>query len=258
MIRGLYTAAAAMLAQMVRQQVLAHNLANVNTPGFRQDRVSMRQFPLRPLEGADTAPWQPLAVSLRGQQLGEMPTGVLAELPGMSLQQGTLRETHEPLDFALVGPGFFAIQRGGEVLYTRDGRFFRNAEGFLASAAGGLVLGADLQPIAVPLGPLEVADDGTMRANGVVVGQLGVFSFPPDAAIEKVGLTMLRVAGAPLPADPALTSLHQGFVEQANVDVTQSTTEVLSALRSYEASQRLLQMHDQIIERVVTEVGRVG
>jgi flagellar basal body rod protein FlgG len=247
-----------MLAQMIRQQVLAHNLANVNTPGFRHDRVAMRQFPLRPLEGADLAPDRPLAVRMPGPQLGDVATGVLADLPGMSLQQGPLRETREPLDLALVGPGFFAIQRGGETFYTRDGRFFRNAEGFLASLEGGLVLGADLAPIALPAGPLDIAQDGTIRANGAAVGQIGVFAFPPDAPMEKFGLNLVRVAGAPAAADPALTSLHQGFVEQANVDVTQSTTEVLSALRSYEANQRLLQMQDQILERVVTEVGRIG
>lgn len=258
MIRGLYTAAAAMLAQMLRQQVLAHNLANVNTPGFRQDRLAIRQFPSRPLEGTDIDPLRPLAVRLPGPPLGEVATGVLADLPGLSLQQGPLRETREPYDFAIVGPGFFAIQQAGEILYTRDGRFSRNAAGFLVTSGGGQVLGPDLQPIAVPLGPLDVAEDGTIRANGAVVGQLGLFTFPPDAAIEKHGLNLVRVTGVPQAADPALTTVHHGFVEQSNVDLTQAATEVLAALRSYEASQRLLQMQDRVLERVVTEVGRVG
>lgn len=258
MIRGMYAAAAAMLAQMVRQQVLAHNLANVNTPGYRQDRVSLRQFPLRPISAPDVVPDRPVAVSAAGLPLGQMATGVLADLPSLNLQQGPLRETGEPLDMAIVGPGFFAIQRPDGVFYTRDGRFVRNAEGFVSDEAGGIVLGQDLQPIAIPAGTLHVDAAGMIRADGVVVGQLGVFTFPPDADIEKIGINLLRVTGAPQAADPVLTTVHQGFIEFSNVDVTQSTTEVLAALRSYEASQRLLQMQDQLLERVVGEVGRVG
>lgn len=254
----MYAAAAAMLAQMVRQQVLAHNLANVNTPGFRQDRVALRQFPLRPLSAADVDIDRPVAVSTAAPSLGQIATGVLADLPGLNLQQGPLRETGEQLDMAIVGPGFFAIQRPDGVFYTRDGRLTRNAEGFLADQGGGLLLGPDLVPIAVPAGALHADAAGVIRAEGVPVGQLGVFTFPADATLEKFGVNLLRVTGAPQAADPGLSTVHQGFVEFSNVDVTQSTAEVLSALRSYEASQRLLQMQDQLLERVVTEVGRVG
>ena len=135
MLRGLYTAASAMVAQTARQDVYANNLANVNSVGFRRGETVLGQFPADLLA----------AVGAAGQASG----GVAATMPGLDLTQGPLVSTDRPQDLALTGDAFFTVQTPKGQAYTRDGRFQLDAQRRLTTLQGNLVLG-ERGPITLP------------------------------------------------------------------------------------------------------------
>jgi flagellar basal-body rod protein FlgF len=244
MIRGIYSAASGLLAQMARQLAISNNLANLNTPGYRQDLTSLREYP-----GLD------LFRLYDGQaaQVGELGAGVATELGVVDLSQGALVDTGNPLDLAISGPAFFAVQTPEGIRYTRDGSFSRSAQGILVNALGFPVLGEGGTPIQLPDGEVTVDGDGTITAGGQQVGRLLLAEFQPGQ-LRKAGSNLFEALGAGGTA--ANSAVNQGFLEMANVDVPQAVVDMMAATRSYEASLRLLQMQDEILSKSVNEIGR--
>lgn len=245
MIRGIYSAASGLLAQMARQLVTSNNLANLNTPGYRQDIASLREYP-----GLD------LFRLFDGQmsQVGQLGTGAATELGVVDLSQGALVDTGNPLDLAISGPAFFAIQTPDGIRYTRDGSFARDAQGLLVNSSGLPVLGEG-GPILLPEGEVVVNGDGLVTVAGQQVGRLLLTEFQPGQ-LRKVGSNLFEALAAGQP--PANSAVNQGFLEKANVDVTQAVVDMMAATRSYEASLRLLQMQDEILSKSVNEIGRTA
>jgi flagellar basal-body rod protein FlgF len=260
MIRGLYAAAAGMLANFTRQETVANNLANVNTPGFKQDLLAVREGPeireTRQLEGALMTPYQtrPGATSL-----GAVGTGAMTDPVFTDHTQGDVRETGNELDFALVGPGFFQMQSpDGTVFYTRGGQFTRDGVGRLVDNHGNFLLG-DEGAIRVGQGAVTIDPDGTVYSDGEQVDILRVMSFPNDTALKKLGDNAFVPADQTIRPDfvDANTLVQQGSVEGSNVDPNKAMVEMMSAMRSYEASQRMIQLNDSVLERAVNDLGRV-
>ncbi len=245
MIRGIYSAASGLLAQMARQLAISNNLANLNTPGYRQDITSLEEYPaldlFRLFDG------QPAWV-------GALGTGVAAPPPMVDLAQGALVDTGRPLDLAISGPAFFAVQTPEGVRYTRDGSFSRNAQGFLVNSSGYPVLGEG-GPVQLPEGEVLVSGDGTIAVGGQQIGRLLLTEFQPGQ-VRKVGANLFEATGQGQP--PANSAVNQGFLEMANVDLAQAVVDMMAATRSYEASLRLLQMQDEILSRSVNDVGRTA
>src|SRR5688572_882847 len=161
MDRGLYIAASGMLAEQVRQDQIANDLANVSTPGYKGDRTSQRSFAdmlLRNRESGDT-----VGVTSLGAQIAEIRT---------DMRQGGLRETEEPLDLALEGTGFLVVQTAEGQRYTRNGRLALDPQGNLVTMGGDRVLGADGQPVRPGAGVVKVAPDGTVSVGGREAGKL--------------------------------------------------------------------------------------
>lgn len=252
MIVGLYTAASGMVASFTRQKIVANNLANVSTTGFKQDLPVPSDFEnmlvSQATGSAGPHPWD---------AVGEMGSGTqLADIK-LDLSQGPLAETGKPLDLAISGPGFFSIQTPTGVQYTRDGTFFRDALGRLARADGGLVLG-DNGPIQIGEGEILVDGDGTVKVGGQVAGRIRLVDFDPAEKLVKSGNNYLVPANAGALEQPAVgVAINQGFLERSNVDLNQATVEMLATLRSYEASQKMVQLQDQSLQLAVSEVGRV-
>src|SRR5919199_5510377 len=138
MERGLYIAASGMLAEMVRQDQIANDLANASTPGYKPDRSTQRSFGRLLLQNTRT-----------GATVGPLGLGVRVDGTITDLSPGPIRETREPLDFAIVGDGFFAVQTPGGIRYTRNGQFTVSPDGFLATPLGGRVLGQNGAPVRV-------------------------------------------------------------------------------------------------------------
>lgn len=254
MIRGIYAAASGMLSNFRRQMIVTNNITNVSTTGYKQDVIASSDFSnLLMIEDAGALRRSPRLLSV----VGPLGTGTELEEVQLDLSQGQLVETGNPLDLAITGLGYFAVQMPTGTYYTRDGSFFRDALGRLARADGGLLLGEN-GPIQVGEGAVLVDGDGTVAVDGKVVGRIRLVEFDPQEPLVKLGNNYLVPAnrGAPEAAAQG-AAINQGFLEQSNVDVTRAMVEMLSAMRSYEASQRMVQLQDQTIERAVNEVGKV-
>ncbi len=252
MIRGLYTAVSQLDAQLRRQELLAHNLANIGTPGFKQTLIAQA-------ERTRLGLWRLGDPSLI-LPVGPLGTGTDLEAAAIDLNPGPLVETGEPLDLAISGRGFFVVQRpdaAGGVAYTRDGTFFVDAEGFLTTAAGDRVLGRN-GPIHVGSSDFEVAPDGTITRGGQVVDRLMLADLAQAPGIIRVGDNLLRPAdpGFTPPEAPPDTTVLQGVIEESNVNLTETVTQLLAAMRAYQSAQRMLLEADSTLDRAIQQLGR--
>jgi len=255
MIKGLYSAGSGMVTEAYRQQLISHNLANLTTTGYKADRVAFQAYPgLAPAEPGPTAT---VAADVPPGDSAQVGAGVVAEDGPIDFAQGDLRQTGMELDLALAGAGFFALQTPGGTVYTRDGSFHRSPEGVLVNAEGYPVLGQN-GPITVGTDPVTVTPEGVVTQNGQEIGRLQIVAFAADQRLLRVGYGHYQPQNAQAPTTPSTASVVQGALEASNVDVVQNMTEMISAMRSYEASQRMVLYQDQILSHTVNELGRVG
>ncbi|HHW41874.1 MAG TPA: flagellar hook-basal body protein [Syntrophomonadaceae bacterium] len=261
MVRGLYTAAAGMMAKQVQMDVISQNMANAGTPGYRRDEAALRSFPQMLLNRYESLP------AGRGQvavEIGPVGTGSVVDGVYTSYREGVLQETGNPLDLALHGNAFFVVRDGqGREFYTRNGGFTLDAAGRLVTLAGLAVLGesgGQLEEIYVPAGKLEVAPEGTLRgavtAAGQAVQRLALVEGPqPGEVWQKVGDTLFQ-SNAP-PAMAQGYEVRQGYREGSNVNPVEEMVKMIAAMRAYEANQKVIQATDNTLEKAANEVGRV-
>ena len=246
MISGLYTAGSGMAAYQSKLDVLANNLANVDTPGFKADLFTLIPSGVSPLDLSGTT----------------SPTGSVE--PGRTVldpSPGVLKHTGNPLDLAIVGPGMFVVQTPQGMAYTRAGNFSRNADGYLVTPEGFRVLGTS--------GPIRVSEQGftvdtrgqvsTMAGTGAAgtEGQLRVVAGPAPANLVKFGANLYVPAdGAADPPDLPEAGIVQGAIEASNVNVVRSMVDILVTMRSFEAYQRTVQAIDQTAGQATADLGR--
>lgn len=239
-IRGLYAAARAMAAEMTRQDVLAFNLANVDTTGFKRALV------VSGVEG------ETLLARFQGTQLavpiGRLTVGPIQEVV-TDFQQGPLRETGRDLDIALVGEGFLVVQTPSGLAYTRDGRLGLDAQRRLVTRDGHLVLGL-AGPLTVPPGRLSIDAGGNLVVNGTQVGRLQIVQFPDPSGLVRAGGGLYLSAGQE-PQQAQGVTVRQGFLEGANVEPVLEMAQMLAGLRAYEASQKAVLTMDESIDRLL-------
>jgi flagellar basal-body rod protein FlgG len=244
MERGLYIAASGMLSALVRQDTIASNLANVNTVGYKRDKVGNEAFNDLFLYNMKT-----------GQPVGELGLGTRVTGVYTDFSQGAFRNTESPMDVAIGGDGFFVVQGANGVAYTRAGQFSRTPNGFMTTQQGELVLGTNRQPIFVGQGDPTIASDGRVyNAGGQLVGQLAVVTLDiPNA--RKIGGNLWQ--GTETGGMPAGTELRQGFVEASKVNSIEEMVDMITTLRSYESSQRVVTSIDSTLDKAVNSVGAV-
>lgn len=253
MIKGLYAAASAMLAGLTRQNLLSHNLSNVDTPGFRQMLTTLDDFLTTPVS---TTPGMSRDNRLRA--LGDLGLGTETAPEINDFTQGALKQTGQPLDFAIQGEGFFRVQTPNGERYTRDGRFIRDANGQLVTVDGYAVLSSTGAPITLPEGEVSVAPDGTINVNGQVVGQLGLAAFAnPATELTRDSLAGNTFAAAGAPTGTNAGTVQQGFLEMANVNPAQLMTQMVAVGRAYEAAQQLVHVQDDLLGRAIATLGRL-
>lgn len=244
MLRGLQISASGMLAQQVRHDVIASNLANADTTGYKADEAVFRAALERaiwrhhdPYKGAETP------------QVGAMPFGVEVDQIHADLRPGAITPTGRSLDVANDGEGFFVVSTPQGERYTRDGAFRQSADGTLVTADGMPVLGAR-GAIRSAGAPLTIAPNGDVLANGQVVDRLRVVQVQ-NALKEGAN----RFAGNAQPLQQF--SLQVGALERSNVSVVQAMVDMIMAMRAYEASHRAVLAHDETLQRAVNDVGKV-
>jgi flagellar basal-body rod protein FlgF len=249
MIRGMYASTSNMISLMRQQEVISHNLANMNTPGFKQLVVPTRE--------AGELALTPNAGGSLSYSIGGLPMGVNSSESLVDYTQGPLENTGRPLDLAILGDGFFRVQTPQGERLTRNGTFQRDAAGNLCTDEGYLLLGEN-GPIQIGQGTPTIMDDGHIYMPGeeepagrialVRVDDLGALTADESGMFDAGNAGVQVMAGAE-------TAMKQGFREQANVDISGTMVNMMRALRSYEATQRSFQLQDQALQELM-DVGR--
>lgn len=240
MIRGLYQNAASMILLEEKTDVLANNMANVSTAGYKDRGVYFQQ-----LITAEEA-------LQRNLQQVRLPDGATPTYTDYTA--GVLKQTGNPWDLAIRGDGFFAVQTPTGTAYTRSGQFTTNQEGVLVDASGYPVIGEG-GPVTIPQGSqLDVDASGSISVDGTQVGRLAVFSFPLQEAVYLTG-NYFRPAGGQVSASTDAT-VEQGYLEGSNVSVVREMVEMIQAHRHFEANQKLIQAQDGTLNKTVNDVGR--
>ncbi len=252
MIKGLYSAVSAMVMNATRQQVLSHNIANVQTPGFKQILTTAQDF----MSGQSVYTNGNLQASPINL-VGSMGLGTQIGEEFIDYGQGALQNTNNPLDFALQGNGFFTVKTPDGNRYTRDGRFIRDADNTLVTVDGYQVLDDAGQPIELPDGEVSVAQDGAISVNGTVVATLGIGVFAnPETDLQHTEGNLFTGPAASTGEEAPM--VVQGYLETSNANISQLMTQMVEVGRSYEAAQKLVQNQDELLGKTIASLGRIG
>lgn len=259
MIRGIETATSAMRAQMARQEVLARNMANFTTAGYKEEFAPVDGYSAN-IDRFERKNWYGFARWDGGlPEIGSLGTKVGVSRVAVDFRQGIIQQTLRPLDVALDGDGFLEVRTPEGDYYFRGGALHVDAEGQLVTDEGFFVLGTEGEVISLGEGDYSIGQDGTISVDGEAVAQLSVVEFEPGTMLAKVGGTLYTVDDPETaqPMEALETVLRQGYLESSNVDEISTMTELASGLRAYQASQRMLMAQDEMLGRAVNEVGRV-
>jgi flagellar basal-body rod protein FlgF len=230
MDRGLYIAASGMLAEQLRQDQIANDLANASTSGYKAERTTQQTFGELLLTN-----------SVTGATIGSQSTGVQVTDTVTDWTPRPLKDTGEALDFAISGDGFFAVRTADGVRYTRNGEFAADDSGRLVTAAGDPVLGRNNQP--VKLGTDGKVDPRTL--NVVLLND------PEKAGNNLVTGTPGAVAGL------VAGSARSGALEASGADPTQAMVDMIESMRAYEAGQKVIHTIDETLGKAASSVGSV-
>jgi len=242
MIKGIYNSAAGMLPRITQQEVIANNLANAATAGFKKDGVFVNTM---------------LEASLVLQKDANQNPAILdAQDVKTDMSQGGLRATGNPLDLALQGRGYFAVDAPTGTMYTRAGSFSLNAQGMLVTANGYNVLG-DGGPIELPAGDIAVSNSGIISVNGEEIGRLKIIDFPDADDLTKKADGLFAARPGATESDAPETTVGQGFLEDSNVEAIREMVDMITLQQAYQASARALMAQDETLQKAVNTVGAV-
>jgi flagellar basal-body rod protein FlgF len=237
---GYYAAMTGLVARGQALDTAATNLANAQTPGYRAEREFFRTRLLGP--------------DARDSQLGQAVNsyGLLGG-DTLNLAQGPFQQTGNPLDLALEGQGFFAVQAASGLRYTRDGSFHRSPKGLLVTDVNEPVLSSTGQFIQVPPGEVSVGDGGVLSVGGGTVATVGVFIFASGTALTPEGANRYRAADGVNPVPNKSATVHQGAIEASNQDVVQGTMNLIMMQRQAEMMQKALNTFHNDFNKFATE-----
>ena len=260
MLRGLWSAASGMAAQKMNIDVIANNLANVNTAGFKKSRTDFQDLMYQTVNqaGSETSTGEQIPVGIQ-VGMGTMPIGVHKEF-----MQGDFQETKNELDMAIEGKGFFKVLSNEEELYTRSGNFKLDANRNIVTPNGD-----KLQPeMTVPENTvtLKIDSDGTVTAFdpagvGASLGTIELYNFPNPAGLFSRGHNLYGSTDASgeavngTPGSEGIGTIVQGFVEVSNVDVVQEMVNMIMAQRAYEINSKAIKTADEMLA-IVNNISR--
>jgi flagellar basal body rod protein FlgG len=233
------SAAGGLRARLESLDLLANNLANTTTAGFKADQESFNLY-MSPDATADALP--------------------LVESRWTDLRQGVLQTTGNPLDLALSGPGFFVVAGPGGPLYTRNGSLQVTSDGRLTTKDGYELQTVEPRPIrADPKIAIEVGEDGTVRQLGEELGRLKLVNAPePERITKRDGLYFSWTTPAGSSQPPAQTEIRQGALETSNTSPAGSAVRLVNLLRQFESLQRAVQIGGEMNRRSIEDVARTG
>ncbi len=242
MIKGIYNSASGMLPRILKQEIYANNMANVNTPGFKKDDVFLKT----------------LSDAQKGDIITDFPWETpMADEVYIDYQQGSLEKTDGENDLAIEGNGFFAVETQKGTRYTRGGEFSISSQGVLIDGQGNPVL-SDSGPVFILGERMDVGQDGTISVDGSVIGKIKVVDFDKPYKLKKTD------NGYFIPSDPTAAEkpsqdaqVRQGYLEKSNINIVEVMVDMLASFRSYEASQKAIQTQDETLDKAVNDLGRI-
>jgi len=255
MIYGLYLSAAGVMSSSYRQDVIANNLANSETIGFKRDLPLFQERLTAAQESRGAHHSDPLLEGLGG--------GLLASPSMVDTSSGDLENTGNPLDVAIQGTGFFAVANPGQpdqARLTRNGRFILDRQGnlVLSDMSGHKVLDATGNEIHIAAGgKFTVTTTGTILRNGQPVAKLGVFDVPHPEKLAKAGGTLLNYPDAS-ELTPSNAVVRGETIERSNVDPTIEMAELMDAQRQLEANANMIHYQDSTLQLLCNSVGKIS
>ena len=235
MYKGIYIALSGAMLKSRNMDIFAQNIANANTTGYKKERISFRDY----IIPVDNIP-------------GYRPDGrVMTELSGIvtDFSEGSLIMTDNPLDLAINGEGFFALEGDR---YTRNGNFRINSDGYLVNQDGVKVLG-DGGPVAVQGNNIDINPSGEIIVDDISVGRLKIVGFPDKGVLSKLSGGMFTAKEAGEAVD---SNISQGFLEGSNLNVIREMVQMLKSLREFESYQKMIQAFDEAASKTINEMGR--
>lgn len=281
MVRGIYTGAAAMIAEMHRMDTVSNNLANVDKTGYKYDTAIFKAFPemLISRMNDDGVVKLPIGSYDVAPIVGKIGTGVEMNEAFTRHEQGALKQTGNRFDLAIDGKGFFVIDTPAGERYTRNGSFLIDREGFLVTKEGYKVLG-EKGPLVLKEFNFQIDQDGNVIVNMDEQGErerltnddqnewkrtekldrLRVVNFENLRYLDKQGDSLYKetkYSGPAVDMTDERPKIQQGFLEASNVNAVAEMVRMIEVQRSYEASHKSIQSHDQLLQRLVNDVARL-
>lgn len=256
-MNSMYPVLSGALAQEKRLELITNNLANVSTSGFKKDFAVFEGLTPLLTDAAGTE------VQPHSRLLGADSTFGLLKEVRTDFSAGAMQMTGEPLDLAVQGEGFFAVQSPEGVRYTRNGHFTLDRDGQIVTLSGFPVLGSG-GPITLPPGTVTIDSSGSVSVRGFEAGAivseidvLPIFKVSNPAQLRKVGGSLFEViSGTAVPSEEA--RVLQGALEQSNVNPVEEMVAMIQVMRLYEAAQKAIQTADDIAGKAANEIGRLG
>lgn len=258
MIRSLYSGVSGLKNHQIRMDVVANNIANVNTTGYKSARANFQDAISQKLRSASA----PTATSgsINPSQVG---TGVRVGGISVIAEQGPLQNTGRTLDLAIQGNGYFKLTdaAGTKEYYTREGAFFIDSDNYLVNSDGLYVCddsGARIQITTTPVNTISINDQGEIFINGNTTkdAQVGITTFPNSSGLERTGKNLFiesTASGTPTTGTAAAadSTINSGYLEMSNVDLTEEFTTMITTQRGYQANSRVITVSDTLLEELI-------
>ncbi len=258
MFRGIEIAAKGMASISDLNDIIANNMANVSTPGFKQLIPTFKDIHELAVKDKELSGLE------EDVHLGSLSMGSMLDITQLDFRQGALLKTDGTLDVALNSDGFFVVKSDtGEECYTRNGGFFINEDGNLVTRAGDVVLGENGGSIDLDLGANSISDivimgDGRIMVKEQEVDRLKVVGFEDSSSLKAMGNTLFRnidKENKPLAIDNYMVT--QGYLESSNANVIESMINSITGTRTYETLSKVVRSADLTMKKAVNDVGRV-
>jgi flagellar basal-body rod protein FlgG len=252
MVKGLYTSYTGMVNSQKRLDVISNNLANATTTGFKSEGCTSQAF-----DSVYAIKIKDASVGHVNQNIGTLNMGVKVGETYRDWSQGSLQSTSSSYDFALAGEGFFSIEftnKSGttSTMYTRDGSFQMNVDGYLVTPDGDYVLGEGGRiQLPTDIAELSVDTAGNIYADGQYVDTFALVDFEDYNYLEAYGENLYKTVDGATEKD-CEAAVEQGYLEASNINVVSEMVDMISIAREYESGQKLINAIDEMLGKMVT------
>ncbi|NBK79361.1 flagellar hook-basal body protein [bacterium D16-76] len=248
MFKGFYNLASGMITHGKNLDVISNNMTNVATSGFKEDCFTGQTF--------DEVMWSRVGNKIKNyEEIGGISYATVPSQVYTDYTQGAFDETGMPLDFGIDGEGFFAIQTGDGIAYSRAGNFTLDDEGYLTLPGFGRVLDINQEEIQLVTDKIRTDDAGRIYTeNGGFLGQIGVYEFEDNGQLVKNAQGLFTGGGQP---QLGTAKIYNGRVERSNVGLVQQMVKMITTQRAYQSSATVTKMYDQVMGQATSDLGRL-